>query len=139
MSAPSSAEPSRQQARKKIFLRLVAGGVSMSVISGLAKGVLGHWDVPFWARVLIALAPLLPLLALACTPSPLAKADELEMRINQESTAFAFYGLFAVVVVVDLLGRGGVLSGFVWKTEFLFIAMFLLLVLGYGWAACRYR
>lgn len=128
----------RKKALERFVLRIVVVALSMSVISGLSKAVLRHWDVPTWGRVLLAFSPLLPLLFLR-KPSTIIKADELAMRIHQESTVFAFYGLFVVILISDLLLKAGVVTEFIWRHDSLVIAMVLLLGLGHAWTARRYR
>ena len=67
------------------------------------------------------------------------EADELDLRISQEASIFAFYGLLVVIMVTDLLVKGSVLASFTWQGEWLVIVAVLLFGLGYARAALRYR
>lgn len=98
-----------------------------------------HWDLAIWMRVLLALSPLLPLFVLWRLSRTEIKADELDLRINQEASVFAFYGMVVVLMVTDLLVKGSVLVGFTWQSEWLILTAVLLFGLGYAVSMFRYR
>lgn len=111
----------------------------MSICSKASIAVMENWAVPLWLRIPLALSPLLPLVALALTSRTRVKSDELDLHIHREAVTFAFYGLFVILICVELLIRGRVLAGFVWTVETLITAMLLVLGLGYVWIWRRYR
>ncbi len=136
---PTAAAKDDAKTRRNYVLRLLLAGVAMSMLSRYSGKVMQHYELSLVWRVLLALTPLLPLIVLCQLPRTLMKTDELDLRIHQESVVLAFYGLFAVLIGADLLGKGGMLTGFVWKTEWILGAMVILLGLGYGWTVRRYR
>jgi len=128
-----------RKSKHRLWLRFFLVGISMTVIQKASAATMQYWEVPTWMKVLLALSPLLPLFALWRLARTEGKADELDLRINQEAGVFAFYGMFVVLLVTDLLLKGGLLVGFVWQSEWLIIAAVLLFGLGYAVSLLRYR
>jgi len=66
--------------------------------------VLDNTALPEWARVSVALVPVLPFIAvLACVISDVRGMDELHRRVHLEALAFAFPAGVTVLMVLGLL------------------------------------
>jgi hypothetical protein len=133
------ADTIRQKPTVRFVLKLFLLGTAMAICAKVSAGVLRHWDVPYWLKIFLALMPLLPLVVGTRMSTTVVQADELAVKIHHDAVVFAFYALFAVLICVDLLSKGGVLTGFGWNTEWIVGTMLAMLAAGYGWAYRRYR
>lgn len=124
----------------KLSPRLWLCTISIPATAITADVLMRHIELPFWLRVPVALAPLVPgAFFLRELARSFARADELALHIAREALAFVFFGLIGVMICVDLLRNAGVLPGFVWSTATLLIAMVALALVGTWFASRRYR
>jgi hypothetical protein len=95
-------------------------------------------EMPAWARVALALAPLPALAGIVCFGlRALARMDELERRIQAEALAIAFGVLGVMLVGYGQLHEAGVLGPERWTM--LWPLMWAVYCAGWAWSARRYR
>jgi O-antigen/teichoic acid export membrane protein len=139
--SPNSDSSAPPRARiRGLGLGLWLWAVAIPAVAIAVDVSMRHVELPMAVRVLLALAPLVPgVFFVRGLRRVFAKSDELALHVTQEAFSFVFFGLIGVMISVDLLRNAGVLSGFVWTTGRLSVAMVGLLLLGTWLANRRYR
>ncbi len=68
------------------------------------RWVLDHVELPVWARLIVALSPIVPfVIFLVLVISNVRSMDELHRRVHLEALAFAFPVSVVVIMVLGLL------------------------------------
>jgi len=126
-----------QRSRNRLVIGLMSF-VSGTVIHFTGK-FLTNYDGPLAIRIALVLGPwaLVGVLAVFCRG--LYQADELEVLINREALAFAFYGALIGLFVLNQLQSAGFVADFAWTTKRLIGSLVLLMVAGTFWSKRRYR
>ena len=92
-----------RSASRSIPGTLIAGIAWVACYFG-CRYVLDTVTLPEWARITVALVPVLPFIAvLACVISDVRGMDELQRRVHLEALAFAFPAGVTVLMVLGLL------------------------------------
>jgi hypothetical protein len=113
----------------------------MLICYKISQGIIRSWTVPYWLRIVLSLSPFVPVVVLVVLKKIRGseKVDELFLHIHRDAAVLAFNTLFLVLICAHLLEEGGVLVGFVWKTDWLIGAMVATIAAGQAWVGRRYR
>jgi signal transduction histidine kinase len=65
--------------------------------------------------------------------------DELEILINRQALAFAFYAMLFGLVALEGLQSAGFVPRFAWKNSQLIMLLALLMITGFGMSKLRFR
>ncbi len=82
----------------------LAAFIAWIVVYFACRWVLDHTSLPDWARIVIALSPIVPFVVfLLLVIASVRSMDELHRRVHLEALAFAFPASVVVLMVLGLL------------------------------------
>lgn len=126
---------------KRLVRRKIVG--FLSFLLGLwmlrAPGYLSGFEGPAWQKIGLLVLPWLILGILATLCHRIWREDELEILINRQALAFAFYVAFFGVLVIYHLQAAGYMPEFTWRSRDMLAGLALLMLLGFGLTKLRYR
>ncbi len=119
-------------------------------IVGFASFILGLWIIrapeylagfegSAWQKVGLLVLPWLILGLFASQRHRIWREDELEILINRQALAFAFYTAFFGVLAIHHLQAAGYMPDFTWRSRDMLAGLALLMLLGFGLTKLRYR
>jgi hypothetical protein len=133
-----SAVPARDnRSRKKFVLGSIGflGGILVTRTGDFLANYQGPWGI----RLALVLAPWALVGVLAYFSRRLYQADELEVLINRQALAFAFYAALIGLIVLQQLQAAGFVPVFAWSTKGLIAGLVMLMAAGILWSKRRYR
>lgn len=95
----------------------------------------GHWGV----RLALVLVPWMLVGVLFRISRRFYREDELEILINRQALAIAFYAAIFGFMVLSQLQQAGFVPRFEWTTGQVFMVLVLLMAGGILWSQRRYR
>jgi len=125
--------------RTRNKLVLGAMGFFCGILVSMTGKYLGDYHGPWVIRLALVLAPWVLVGLLALSSRRFYQADELEILINRQALAFAFYAALIGLIVLHQLQAAGFVPVFVWSTKGLIAGLVLLMVAGTLWSKRRYR
>ena len=121
-------------------LRLNAWAPVAVVVAFVSRLWLREPTLEGWARVAVALLPLLPgLLYVRSLAGWMRGLDEFQRRLQGQAAFVALTGMLVAMVSLDLLQVAGFLRGFHFGWEGTFAFTFLFYAVALAWANRRYR
>ncbi len=138
-TTPTSADVvvTDKRARNKLIIGIVA--FLFGLLYSRMDDFLAAYQGPWGARLALVLAPWALVGVVAVLSRRFYQADELEVLINRQALAFAFYAAVFGLAVLDQLQAARFVPEFVWTTQGLLAGLVLLMGTGILWSKRRYH
>jgi hypothetical protein len=135
---PSVTDAPVTDKRSRNKLVLGAMGLLCGILFSGTGDFLASYHGPWGMRLALVLAPWALIGVLAVFSRRLCQADELEVLINRQALAFAFYFALVGLMMLHHLQAAGFVPEFAWTAKGLSKGLVLLMVAGILWSKRRY-
>lgn len=134
---PQSVYPNSKRLVRRSIVGLVSFLLGLWMIR--APEYLAGFEGSAWQKTMFLLLPWLILGLFASQLHRIWPADELEVLMNRQALAFAFYTAFFGVLAIYHLQAAGYMPDFTWRSRDMLAGLALLMLLGFGLSKIRYH